>query len=202
MSFLFQLKAYHLFSTKSLPESVLTNCQSHPWKQILVNSLWPKDAIWQQTLGSTLAHVTACWLTVPCHYLNQCWVIISEVLWHSSEANFTGDVQGIYPWYEFENYKFKITVAPPRGQWVNHHWDIYLGDAGMVISRPSFSVSPEDLFCLFGFSPSLLSEAERLPNDVEDNPKDGPGVWSVRSNSTSTTYNKQGVQRTTTPLSP
>ena len=27
----------------------------------------------------------ACCLTAPSHYLNQCWLIISKVLWHSSE---------------------------------------------------------------------------------------------------------------------
>ena len=49
------------------------------------NSLWPSDAIWRQRSGSTLAQVMACCLTAPSHYLNQCWLIISKVLWHSSE---------------------------------------------------------------------------------------------------------------------
>ena len=43
-------------------------------------------AIWQQRSGSTLAQVMACCLTAPSHYLNQCWLIISKVLWHSSEG--------------------------------------------------------------------------------------------------------------------
>ena len=47
------------------------------------NSLWPNDATWQQRSGSTLAQVMACCLTAPSHYLNQCWLIISEVQWHS-----------------------------------------------------------------------------------------------------------------------
>ena len=47
------------------------------------NSLWPSDAIWRQRSGSTLAQVMACCLTAPSHYLNQCWLIISEVQWHS-----------------------------------------------------------------------------------------------------------------------
>ena len=33
--------------------------------------------------GSTLAQVMACCLTTSSHYLNQCWLIISEVRWHS-----------------------------------------------------------------------------------------------------------------------
>ena len=32
--------------------------------------------------GSTVAQVMACCLTAPSHYLNQCWLIISEVWWH------------------------------------------------------------------------------------------------------------------------
>ena len=37
---------------------------------------------------STLAQVMACCLMAPSHYLNQCWLTISKVLWHSSEGNY------------------------------------------------------------------------------------------------------------------
>ena len=46
-------------------------------------SFWPSDAIWRQRSGSALTQVMACCLTAPSHYLNQCWLIISEVQWHS-----------------------------------------------------------------------------------------------------------------------
>ena len=52
----------------------------------VLNSLWPGDTIWQQRSGSTLAQVIACWLMAPSHYLNQCWLIISMVQWHSYEG--------------------------------------------------------------------------------------------------------------------
>ena len=52
-----------------------------PW----VNSLGPSDAIWHWRSWSTLVQVMACCLMAPSHYLNQCWLIISQVLWHSSE---------------------------------------------------------------------------------------------------------------------
>ena len=58
---------------------------------LLFNSLRPSDAIWRHRSGSTLAQVMACCLTAPSHYLNQCWLIISKVLWHSSEGNFIRD---------------------------------------------------------------------------------------------------------------
>ena len=55
------------------------------------DSLRPCDAIWRHKSGSTLAQVMACCLTAPSHYLNQCWLIISKVQWHSSECNCTRD---------------------------------------------------------------------------------------------------------------
>ena len=70
----------------------------------LLNSLWSSDAIWRHRFGLTLAQVMACCLmVVPSHYLNQYWLIMSEVFWHSLEDNLTGSDQDIYPWYEIEN---------------------------------------------------------------------------------------------------
>ena len=51
-----------------------------------VNSLCPSDVIWRQGSMSTLAQVMACCLKAPSHYLNQCWLIITEVQWHSFQA--------------------------------------------------------------------------------------------------------------------
>ena len=47
-----------------------------------IKSLWPCGAIWWHKSESTLAQV------MERHYLIQCWLIISEVQWHSSESNF------------------------------------------------------------------------------------------------------------------
>ena len=69
------------------------------------NSLWPSVAKWQIKLGSTLAKVVAHCLMAASYYLTQCWVIISETLWHWTERNLTRNVQDIYPWYKFQNYK-------------------------------------------------------------------------------------------------
>ena len=54
-----------------------------------INALWPSDVIWQQGSRLTLAQVMACCLMTPSHYLNQCWLMISEVLWHSPDNNLT-----------------------------------------------------------------------------------------------------------------
>ena len=49
------------------------------------NSLGPSEAIWWWRFWSTLVQVMACCLTAPSHYLNQCWLIISKGMCHSSE---------------------------------------------------------------------------------------------------------------------
>ena len=61
-----------------------------------VNSLGPSDVIWRQRSGSTSAQVMACCLTAPSHYLNQCWLIISKVKWHSSKGKFTRDTSAVF----------------------------------------------------------------------------------------------------------
>ena len=89
------------------------------WLCSMFNSLWAGDAIQRHISKSTLSQVMACCLTAPSHYLNQCSLIISKVLWHSHEDNFTGNVQDIDPWNEYENHWYKITIASPSGQWSN-----------------------------------------------------------------------------------
>ena len=44
------------------------------------DSLWPSEAILRHRSGSTLTQVMAWCLTVWSHYLNQCWLLISEVM--------------------------------------------------------------------------------------------------------------------------
>ena len=84
----------------------------------MINTLRPSDAIWRQWSWTTLAQVMACCLTAPSHYLNQCWLIIRGVLWHSSEKIFAGIAQGINSGYQFEKDILKIIFKSPRGQWV------------------------------------------------------------------------------------
>ena len=54
----------------------------HVW----ITSLASGDTIWWQRSGSTLAQVMAYCLMTPSHYLNQCWLINTKVLWHSPRA--------------------------------------------------------------------------------------------------------------------
>ena len=68
-----------------------TELQYPPKRRWNLNSLRPSDAIWWHRSGSSLAQIMACCLTAPSHYLNQCWLIINKVQWHSSEGNFVRD---------------------------------------------------------------------------------------------------------------
>ena len=56
-------------------------------------TLWTHGSIvtsyGDKNLESTSAQVMACFLMVPSHYLNQHWLIINGVLWHSPKINFT-----------------------------------------------------------------------------------------------------------------
>ena len=109
------------------------------WKDVIrrnsltfVNSLRPSDAIWRQWSWTTLAQVMACCLTAPSHYLNQCWLIIRGVLWHTSESSFAEIAQGIDSGYEFEKDILKNIFKSPRGQWVlieqhSKHYHCFIG---------------------------------------------------------------------------
>ena len=83
-----------------------------------IKSLWPSDTRWWQRSGWTFVQLMAFCLMAPSRYMNQCWLIIREVLWYSPEGNYTGTAQDTHPWHQIYNYQFQITVTSPRGQWV------------------------------------------------------------------------------------
>ena len=80
---LVQIMAWHRPGDKPLSELMMVSLPTHicVTRPQWVNSLGPSDTIWWQRSGSTLAQVMACCLTAPSHYLNQCWLIISEAQW-------------------------------------------------------------------------------------------------------------------------
>ena len=58
-------------------------------------------------------------LMEPSHYLNQGWLIISEILWYSPAGNVTECPMYLSFDIEIENDQFKTTAASPSDQWVN-----------------------------------------------------------------------------------
>ena len=85
-----------------------------------IGSLWPSDAIWRQGSRSTLVQVMTCCLTATSHYLNQCWLIIGEVHWHSSQGIILRRCEDTNQLNEIENCSFKMIAMSHRGQWVNY----------------------------------------------------------------------------------
>ena len=68
-----------------------------------------------------------CYLMAPNHYLNQIWLLISKVLWHSFESNLTmcaqASILNLSPWMLVLSLKIiTFTTKSPRGQWVNSLW--------------------------------------------------------------------------------
>ena len=82
----FKLKHNFCIKTNFIWKCHLQNVIFSPW---YFNSLWPSDVMWRHRSGSMLAQVMASCLTARSHYLNQCWLLTSEVLWHFPENNFT-----------------------------------------------------------------------------------------------------------------
>ena len=115
------IKSYLMYSVHILEkiDHVIIGLHCNLWFNLWFNSLQPNDTMRQERSWSTLVQVLACCLMVPSHYLSQFWQIISDVLWYLRDGNFTGNAQGIYPWYEFEIFFLKIMVASPRIHWVD-----------------------------------------------------------------------------------
>ena len=51
--------------------------------------------------------------------INQCWFLIFEVLWHSSEGSITVSTLLCIVYNKFKKYTFKITATPSGGQRIN-----------------------------------------------------------------------------------
>ena len=100
-------------------------------------SVGPSDATWRQKTVLTLTQVMACCLTAPSHYLNQCWLIITDGYWHSSEGNFAASLSAINHCNWLKKYSSKISLKSPRPQWVNTcadaWWHIYIRSSNRAI---------------------------------------------------------------------
>ena len=91
-------------------------------QSLICNQLLRKFSYWANHCGlmtphgvielGSLVQVIGCRLATPNR--NQCWLIVSEILWHSPLGNFTGNVYDIYPTCEFENYQFNTAGILPE----------------------------------------------------------------------------------------
>ena len=67
----------------------------------------------------------ACCLTAPSHYLNQCWLFLIVVLWHSFVSNFTANVKAtvlfcIMTWVSLKIIILKLLPYQPGGNELTH----------------------------------------------------------------------------------
>ena len=105
-----------------------------PFSGISHSLCWPRDVIqrktrtleisrqvlthcglvWRHISGTTLAQVMACCLTVSSHYLNQYWLLISKVIWHSPESSFTTSLQTALLYNEFGNLEIILLKLQPH----------------------------------------------------------------------------------------
>ena len=95
-------------------------CHSHEWSLSYFNPLWPSNAKWQKRSGSTEAQVMACCLMAPSHYLNQCWLIISEVQYTFILGQFHKRCLNHQSLKSVWKLHIKISFKFPRGQWVKY----------------------------------------------------------------------------------
>ena len=93
------------------------NAGSTTFSNCPIKSLRPSNAIRWHRSESTFTKVMTCCLMAPSHYLNWYWLLISEVLWHFSESNFTVSAQ-VTIYNGFEKHTFKITTKSSKGYWV------------------------------------------------------------------------------------
>ena len=114
------------------------------------NSLWPSDAKWRHSSGSTLVQGMACCMTAPSHYLNQYWLLIGKVQWHSSESHFEVRAQVTILYNEFENYIPKDSATAPKAQWVN-------------LRLPDLQMSYSDLTNMIRYQHSSSSNGHQAP---------------------------------------
>ena len=71
-----------VYAVNAVADILHNGLDKETWQSLILEVPW-------QGSRSTLAQIMACCLTASSHYLNQCWLMISEVLWHSPDSNFT-----------------------------------------------------------------------------------------------------------------
>ena len=124
--------------------------------------------------GSTLAQVMAWCRQAPSHYLNQCWLIKSELRSCGIQLRAISPENACvnnYPCKELENDKYKIAAASARGQWVNHNIKIETLPSLSHLSPDIHSPRKEQreidlkLFQLWGWScPAYILTLKQLGN--------------------------------------
>ena len=97
----------------------------------IVCPLGPSAAICWHRYESSLAQISVCCLTAPSRYLYQCWHVISEVEWHSSDSIFARDTVAINHQNQLENYLYKILFKSPLGVYYTGGFSAMIAKQGL-----------------------------------------------------------------------
>ena len=81
----------------------------------MLNLLWPSDAIMENWIWVNIGSHNGLLSGAPSHYLNQCWLIISGVMWLSPEISFTVSAQATFLYNEYGNCIFNIAAHISKG---------------------------------------------------------------------------------------
>ena len=112
-----------------------------------VNPLWLCDTIWWHWSRSTLAQVMGCCL-MESHYVNQCWLIIKGVQWHSPESNFT--ISWIQTVTYIQRLHFLNYYLISQDQWIHDSWIT----VNYWCVRSDKCTSSRDRFVIFVYAPN------------------------------------------------
>ena len=99
-----------------------------------IDSLWPVDAIWSHRTWSILVQLIVSCLAAPSHYLNQYWLIISEVLWHSHGGNFSGNIKDM-------GQVTKVRLSNQVTSQLHLHYLTHMYTLGMSLKFTNFKIT-------------------------------------------------------------
>ena len=84
-----------------------------------ITTVWPSKVLWWPISWLPFVQEVTCIHQAPNHYLNQCLLIITGILWYSFVGIFTDNIWIISQQNVFKFYTFEIGHISPRVHWVN-----------------------------------------------------------------------------------
>ena len=104
----------------------------------------------------------------PRHYLKECWLVISKVVWHSPKGKFSGGAQIINLWNEFEYDTFRIIAKSPRANKLTHWGRVtHICVSKLTIIGSDNGLSPGQRQAIFWTSAEILLTGSLATNFSE-----------------------------------
>ena len=84
-----------------------------------ITTVWPSKVLWWPISWLPFVQEVTCIHQAPSHYLNQCLLMITGILWYSFVGIFTDNIWIISQQNVFKFYTYEIGHISPRVHWVN-----------------------------------------------------------------------------------